>query len=46
MQREDSCRWEPPAVVNVGEPSLRARYGLRGVRVGEASYPGPVASRV
>ena len=38
-----------PAVgiaVNVGEPRLRARYGLRGVRVGEASHPGPVASRV
>ena len=38
-----------PAVgitVNVVEPSLRARYGLRGVRVGEASHPGPVASQV
>ena len=38
-----------PAVgiaVNVGEPRLRTRCGLRGVRGGEASHPGPVASRV
>ena len=31
---------------NVGEPSVRnARYGLRGVRVGEASNPGPPQTR-
>ena len=43
---EDSCRWGPAAVgiaVIVGEPSLRARYGLRGVvRVGEASHQDPL----
>ena len=31
---------------NVGEPSVRnARYGFRGVRVGEASNPGPPQTR-
>ena len=40
-EKEGGARCQQCSAIHGGEPSVRSCYGLRGVRVGEASHPGP-----
>ena len=40
-EKEGGARCQQCVAIHGGEPSVRSCYGLRGVRVGEASHPGP-----